>query len=133
MIVLLTDEQRAQLLANGRRVRADEAFEPRPVVRLVLPGTGMVWLLSEIDPDRQDHLFGIFDRGFGALEMCYLSERVLAAVHGPDDRSIERDAGFRTVKTMGAYVSEALQASRPVAQVARAKGAVVRPVSGSCA
>lgn len=104
---LLTDELRARLLANGRRVRADPSFNPRPVVKLVLPGSPLVWLLTEIDPERPDHLFGVCDRGGGALEMCYLSEGELVDVRNGEDHGVERDGSFGATMTASAYASDA--------------------------
>ena len=57
---LISDELRAQLLANGRQSLADEGFDPQPVVKLFTPDAGATWLLTEIDPDDDDHAFGLF-------------------------------------------------------------------------
>lgn len=56
---LISDELRAQLLANGRQSLADEGFDPPPVVKLFTPDAGATWLLTEIDPDDEDHAFGL--------------------------------------------------------------------------
>ena len=37
MTKLITDEQRAQLLANGRQSLGQENFDPAPVVKLFTP------------------------------------------------------------------------------------------------
>jgi hypothetical protein len=59
MTNLITDVQRAQLLANGRQSLTDEGFDPPPVVKLFTPDAGATWLLTEIDPDDDDHAFGL--------------------------------------------------------------------------
>ena len=56
---LISDELRAQLLANGRQSLTDEGFDPQPVVKLFTPDAGATWLLTEIDPDDEDHMFGL--------------------------------------------------------------------------
>ena len=40
MTKLITDEQRAQLLANGRQSLEQENFDPAPVVKLFTPDAG---------------------------------------------------------------------------------------------
>ena len=44
---LISDELRAQLLANGRQSLADEDFDPPPVVKLFTPDAGATWLLTD--------------------------------------------------------------------------------------
>ena len=61
MTKLITDEQRAQLLANGRQSLGQENFDPAPVVKLFTPDAGATWLLTEMDPDDHDHVFGLCD------------------------------------------------------------------------
>ena len=46
MTMLITDELRALLLANGRQALADEEFDPLPVVKLFTPDAGATWLLD---------------------------------------------------------------------------------------
>ena len=61
----ITDQQFELLLANGRLGRAcqekDEAFDPRPVVKLFTPDAGATWLLTEIDPEAPDIATGLCD------------------------------------------------------------------------
>ena len=40
MMKLITDEQRAQLLANGRQSLDNNDFDPAPVVKLFTPDAG---------------------------------------------------------------------------------------------
>ena len=44
MTKLITDEQRAQLLANGRQSLEQDNFDPAPVVRLFTPDAGATWV-----------------------------------------------------------------------------------------
>lgn len=59
MTKLITDEQHAQLLANGRQSLEQENFDPTPVVKLFTPDAGATWLLTELDPEDHDHAFGL--------------------------------------------------------------------------
>ena len=52
---LITDEQRAQLLANGRRHAAGQGLDPLPVVKLFTPDAHATWLLVSLDPDGWRH------------------------------------------------------------------------------
>jgi hypothetical protein len=56
---LLSVEDRVRLLVNAL---ADERDHP-PIVKLFTPDGGATWLLSEVDPDDPDRLFGLCDLG----------------------------------------------------------------------
>jgi hypothetical protein len=46
---LITDEQLAQLIANGTRSAAGEDIDPSyPVIKLFTPGAGATWLISSV-------------------------------------------------------------------------------------
>lgn len=110
----ITAAQRAQLLANGRRAIEERDFDPPPVVKLFTPDAGATWLLTEIDPDDEDHAFGLCDLGQGCPELGWVSLDELAAVRGPLGLSIERDLYFRAGKSIGVYAHEARLAGRIV-------------------
>ncbi len=112
---LISDELRAQLLANGRQSCADESFDPPPVVKLFTPDAGATWLLTEIDPDDDDHAFGLCDLGFGFPELGYVSLTELAIVRGRLGLPVERDLHFKADKPISAYAREARLADRIVA------------------
>lgn len=112
MTNLITDEQRAQLLANGRRSVESENFDPAPVVKLFTPDAGATWLLTEIDPDDHDHAFGLCDLGQGFPELGYVSLAELQAVRGRLGLSVERDLHFKAEKAISAYAHEARLAGR---------------------
>ena len=112
---LITDELRAQLLANGQRSIEDEAFDPLPVVKLFTPDAGATWLLTEIDPNDHDHAFGLCDPGLGFPELGYVSLAELQAVRGRFGLPVERDLHFKATKTISAYAREARLAGRIVA------------------
>ncbi|OGB50927.1 MAG: transposase [Burkholderiales bacterium RIFOXYD12_FULL_59_19] len=112
---LISDELRAQLLANGRQSLTDEGFDPPPVVKLFTPDAGATWLLTEIDPDDDDHVFGLCDLGLGFPEMGYVSLAELATVRGRLGLPVERDLHFKADKAISAYAREARMSGRIVA------------------
>lgn len=114
MTKLITDEQRAQLLANGRQSLEQENFDPAPVVKLFTPDAGATWLLSEIDPDDHDHAFGLCDLGLGFPELGWVSLAEIATVRGRLGLPVERELHFEAQKRLSAYAREARLAGRIV-------------------
>ena len=88
-MILLTDELRERLLANGRNSGADHM----PVVKLFNPLGDGVWLATELDADG-DTLFGLADLGCPELGSFSLEE--LTSVRLPLGMGIERDIAFET-------------------------------------
>ena len=86
-MILLTDEQRAQLLANGRQPDADHI----PVVKFFNPFGAGVWLATELDQGG-DIMFGLADIGYPELGSWSLEE--LSGVRLPFGMGIERDLLF---------------------------------------
>ncbi|WP_166308766.1 DUF2958 domain-containing protein [Bradyrhizobium sp. 2S1] len=110
---LLLNEQRAQLLANGRanaeRIAQDgNTIDHKPVVKLFTPWGGCTWLLSELDPENPDIAFGLCDLGMGCPELGNVSLSEIMSVRGPGGLTIERDEGFAAAHTMTHYADEAL-------------------------
>jgi len=114
MTKLITYEQRAQLLVNGRQSLEQENFDPAPVVKLFTPDAGATWLLTEIDPDDHDHAFGLCDLGLGYPELGWVSLAEIATVRGRLGLPIERDLHFAAQKRLSAYAREARLAGRIV-------------------
>ena len=114
MTKLITDEQREQLLANGRQSIEHDDFDPAPVVKLFTPDAGATWLLTEIDPDEHDHAFGLCDLGLGCPELGWVSLAELATVRGRMGLPVERDLHFHPTKPVSAYAREAKLAGRIV-------------------
>ncbi|SIR71505.1 DUF2958 domain-containing protein [Pseudacidovorax sp. RU35E] len=115
MTTLITDEQRAQLLENGRQSLDEHSFDPRPVVKLFTPDAGATWLLTEIDPDDEDHAFGLCDLGQGHPELGWMSLAELAALRGPLGPPVERDLYFHADRAISFYARDARLAGRIVA------------------
>ena len=111
---LITDEQRAQLLANGRQSLGQENFDPAPVVKLFTPDAGATWLLTEMEPDDHDHVFGLCDLGLGYPELGWVSLAEIGALRGRLGLSVERDLHFAPQKRLSAYAREARLAGRTV-------------------
>ena len=86
-MILLTDDQRERLLANGLERGADHV----PVVKFFNPLGEGVWLATELDADG-DTLFGLADLGYPELGSFSLEE--LASIVLPFGMGIERDILF---------------------------------------
>jgi len=86
-MILLPDDIRERLLANGRDRGADHA----PVVKFFNPLGEGVWLANELDADG-DTLFGLADLGDPELGSFSLEE--LTSIHLPFGMGIERDILF---------------------------------------
>lgn len=78
-----------------------------PVVKLFTPDAGATWLISEVDPDDPDRLFGLCDLGLGYPELGYVSLAEISAVKGPLGLPVERDRNFVADKPLSAYAEEA--------------------------
>lgn len=100
---LITDDERAQLLANGQARAAAQGFDPMPVVRLFTPDAHATWLLAALDPADGDTAWGLCDVGIGMPELGTVRLSGLAGIVGPQDRPILRDCYFRPVRSLSEY------------------------------
>ncbi len=91
---LLTDDQREQLLTNGRQSGRDHA----PVVKLFNPVGIGTWLATELDPDG-DKLFGLAQLN-DAPELGSFSLEGLATLELPFGMHIERDLLHRRISRL---------------------------------
>lgn len=109
MNTLVTDAERAQLLANGLARVAAGVFDPLPVVKLFTPDAHATWLLAALDPEDSDTAWGLCDVGIGlpALGEVKLSE--LASIVGPRQRPILRDRYFQATRPLSEYLRLAQQ------------------------
>lgn len=101
---LITDEDRARLLANGQARAAGQAIDPLPVVRLFTPDAHVTWLLASLDPADGDTAYGLIDLGIGmpALGTVKLSD--LASIVGPRKQPVMRDRYFQATRPLSEYV-----------------------------
>lgn len=103
MKTLITDEQRAQLLANGRARAEGQNPDPLPVVKLFTPDAHATWLLTELDPEDGDTAYGLCDLGLGMPEEGTVRLSELATIAGPLKLPIERDLYFIAQRTLSEY------------------------------
>ncbi len=86
-MILLTDAQRTQLLANGRQPDVDHV----PIVKFFNPFGAGVWLATELEADG-DTMFGLADIGYPELGSWSFEE--LRSIRLPFGMGIERDLLF---------------------------------------
>ncbi|OJU28153.1 MAG: single-stranded DNA endonuclease [Nitrobacter sp. 62-13] len=102
-MILLTDDLRERLLANGRDRGADHV----PVVKFFNPLGEGVWLATELDADG-DTLFGLADLGSPELGTFSLEE--MASILLPFGMGIERDILFTGDFPISVWAEAARQA-----------------------
>jgi len=106
-MLLLTQEIKSQLIKNWRindeRIQDDgHTVDMKPVLKLFYPCGAATWLITELDAEDEDKMFGLCDLGFGCPELGYVSLAEIHSVNG-----IERDRHFVPTKTLVEYADEA--------------------------
>jgi hypothetical protein len=103
-VELLTQQQREQMLANGRaNAGRAESEDFAPVVRLYCPWNDAIWLLTELDPEDPDIAFGLCDLGTGFPELGTVRLSELASLEGPFGLRIQRDDSFTPTRRLSTY------------------------------
>ena len=102
-MILIPDELRARLLANGAAGQETDHF---PVVKLFAPWGAATWIVTEMMEDG-DTLFGLCDLGFGCPELGTVSLAEIESIDGPFGLRIERDLHFRPRFPLSVYVETA--------------------------
>lgn len=106
---LLTDEIRIKLEENGRKQHAVKGTQDEIdfvlVARLYTPLMNTVWLLTEIDPEDADMVFGLEDSGDGSHELQYVS--LMELENRFAQQSVRRDKDFRTEEPLSRFVERA--------------------------
>jgi hypothetical protein len=100
---LLSDADRICLFANALADTCDHF----PVLKIFSADAQATWLISEVDPDDPDRLFGLCDLGLGCPELGYVSLAEIMSVRGPLGLPVERDLYFVADKPLSAYAEEA--------------------------
>ncbi|MEK7946211.1 DUF2958 domain-containing protein [Pigmentiphaga sp. YJ18] len=102
--LLITTDQRTQLLTVGEARAAGRSIDPMPAVRLFTPDAHAIWLLAALDPADGDTAWGLIDLGIGmpALGTVKLSD--LASIVGPLKRPVMRDRYFQAMRPLSEYV-----------------------------
>jgi len=104
---LITSQQRELMLAYGAKSAAGESIDPKPVVKLFMPGMAMTWLLTELDPEDTDIAFGLCDLGMDCPELGSVRISEIASVRGKLGLPVERDLYFEPDKALSVYADEA--------------------------
>jgi len=107
---LFTPEQKAKLLHNGNEENRDK--DHAPVVKLFLPFSNCVWLLSEVDAEDHNIAFGLCDLGMGFPEMgnVYLPE-LEELKHPLVGLKVENDKDFVGRYALTVYANAAREVS----------------------
>src|ERR1700694_3239742 len=108
---LLTVTDHVQPLVNALA----DSNDHHPVFKLFTPDAAATWLISEVDPDDPDRLFGLCDLGLGFPELGYVSLAEITALRGPLGLPVERDLCFVPDKALSGYADEAHAKGRIVA------------------
>lgn len=103
MNTLVTDDERAQLLANGRARATTPDFDPVPVVRLFTPDAHATWLLATLDPVDGDTAWGLCDVGIGMPTLDTVRLSALESIVGPQDQKVLRDRYFQATHPLSEY------------------------------
>jgi len=107
---LLTAAITKKLLKNGVNRDKDHA----PVVKF-FGGGACTWLISEMDLEEPDILFGLCDLGFGTPELGSVSLTELQGIKfRPFGLGVERDLYFTGKHPMSEYADKAREAGRIV-------------------
>jgi Protein of unknown function (DUF2958) len=121
MTQLLPDDIRERLLTNGRArqlLEQEGRFDPDffPVVRLYIPSSDYIWLLTELDPDDPDIAFGLCDLGMAFPELGSVSISELEDACDKLGVPIAIDHRFAPCKTISVYAVQARKHQRVVSE-----------------
>lgn len=105
---LITEKQKAKLIANGKQTAIDhDGREHWPVVKLFTPDANATWLLTELDPEEPDIAFGLCDLGLGCPELGYVRVSEIESIRGSLGLPVERDLHFEAKKNIMEYAADA--------------------------
>lgn len=110
-VMLITKADRKQLLANAKN---PDKSSIKPVIKIFNPYGPGTWLISEMDPEDEDQLFGLCDLGQGMPELGYVSHReldTLLPLRVPG-LFLERDRWFTADRTLLEYADAAMNSGR---------------------
>ena len=92
--ILIPNDIRVALLANGALSASGADIDPVPLVKLFTPDANATWLLTELDPDNTTLAFGLCCLGLGSPELGSTRLREIAKVRGPLGLPVERDLHY---------------------------------------
>jgi len=107
---LLTQDIQQKLLKNW----PDDTGLCIPPLKLFNPCGPATWLITAMDPDCHDYLFGLADLGMGYPELGSVSLSELQAIRLPFGLTIERDRSFEAEYPIRVYAAAARTHSRIV-------------------
>ncbi|MGJ7546248.1 DUF2958 domain-containing protein [Variovorax sp. LT1R16] len=107
MTTLITEDQRRQLLDNGKAAADGLEADPWPVVKLFTPDAHATWLLVELDPHDEDTAYGLCDLGMGMPRLDHVRLSDLQSIRGPRDLPVLRDKHFVPQRPLSEYVRRA--------------------------
>ena len=111
---LVTEDIRERLIENGRAQQPVKGTEDErdyyPVVKFFNPVGAATWLITEMDPDEHDILFGLCDLGMGFPELGSVRLSELQNVRNALGLGIERDVMFTATHPLSAYARAAREA-----------------------
>jgi hypothetical protein len=115
-MILITEEIRAALLANGRASeKSGGEDDHKPVVKFFTPDGAATWLITEMDEQEPDILFGLCDLGLGCPELGSVLLSELESIHGAVGLPVERDIHFQAKHPISVYADMATRAGSIVA------------------
>jgi len=123
-VSLLLPEHIDELKRNGFwcSVVADE-FDPWPVVKLFTPDAGCTWLITAIDTDDEDILWGLCDLGLGFAEYGTVRLSEITGLRGKLGLPVERDLHFKATAPISAYIEASYPAGRIIINLPAAANA----------
>lgn len=104
MTMLITDDDRTRLLANGQARASGLDTDPLPVVRLFTPDAHLTWLLASLDPAEGDIAHGLIDLGLGMPALGTVKLSGLASIVGPRKQPVMCDRYFLPTRRLSEYL-----------------------------
>jgi hypothetical protein len=104
---LLTKQLYQQFLKNGSsKSRNDDHY---PVVKLFIPGSNCIWLLTEIYTETPSMAFGLCDLGMGYPEYAFVDFAKIKAIQNIFGKTVERDLYFKAKHPISVYARAAFE------------------------
>jgi hypothetical protein len=112
---LITAEQQRKLLDNGARRMANPDVDLHPIVKWFDPYGSATWLITDMDPDDHDRVFGLCDLGLGFPELGWASVREVRSIMAFGAPRFERDMYWTAEHPISVYAQQAREEGRIVA------------------
>lgn len=111
-MITIPEDVKAKLIENARRAKAERNFDPEPLLKFFAPWDQKVWLISEMNPNNHDVLFGLCDLGVEEPELGTIILSELNSIVGIGGLTIEMDRYFEPNRTLNAYATDAAIAGK---------------------